>query len=135
MLDIFSLFHSKFQMDAQEQQQLKRSTIHQLLNQQEQDIPEEPKVFIQRVSTIPLLSSLGHSIGNAYEATKNASRVVKYSAESVESGVKSISVPVLHSLEPALAPLDRFACSQLDLVFLSLLLNTFISWKDHFLLI
>ncbi|KAJ3004348.1 hypothetical protein HKX48_001269 [Thoreauomyces humboldtii] len=70
--------------------------------------------FMQRVQNIPLVNKSIYQISNAYEATKNASRVVKYSAESVESGVKTITKPVFNKLEPALAPLDRFACTQLD---------------------
>ena len=67
--------------------------------------------FLRRMSNIlPLVNR----ISTVYEATKNASTVVKYSAESVESGVKTIARPVLDKLEPALTPLDRFACSQLD---------------------
>ncbi|TPX59490.1 hypothetical protein SpCBS45565_g07723 [Spizellomyces sp. 'palustris'] len=70
--------------------------------------------FMQRVSNIPLVNKSINQISTAYEATKNASRVVKYSAESVETGVKTITKPVFDKLEPALAPLDRFACTQLD---------------------
>eukprot|EP00842_Homolaphlyctis_polyrhiza_P003074 jgi/Hompol1/3768/HPOL_003347-RA len=71
--------------------------------------------FLQRVSNIlPLVNMSLSQISNVYEATKNASSVVKYSAESVESGVKTITKPVFDTLEPALAPLDRFACDQLD---------------------
>ncbi|KAJ3028594.1 UNVERIFIED_CONTAM: hypothetical protein HDU68_001321 [Siphonaria sp. JEL0065] len=69
--------------------------------------------FLSRVSTIPLISSSLNTFTSAYEATKNASLVVKYSAETVENSTKA----VLNSLEPALsslAPLDRFACNQLD---------------------
>ncbi|KAI9099800.1 transcription factor Opi1-domain-containing protein [Phlyctochytrium arcticum] len=70
--------------------------------------------FMQRVTNIPLVNKSINQLSTAYEATKNASRVVKYSAESVETGVKTITKPVLNKLEPALAPLDRFACTQLD---------------------
>ncbi|KAJ3149496.1 hypothetical protein HDU86_006900 [Geranomyces michiganensis] len=70
--------------------------------------------FMQRVQNIPLVNKSINQISTAYEATKNASRVVKYSAESVETGVKTITKPVFNKLEPALAPLDRFACNQLD---------------------
>ncbi|KAI8817027.1 transcription factor Opi1-domain-containing protein [Fimicolochytrium jonesii] len=70
--------------------------------------------FMQRVQNIPLVNKSINQLSTAYEATKNASRVVKYSAESVETGVKTITKPVFNRLEPALAPLDRFACTQLD---------------------
>ncbi|TPX59703.1 hypothetical protein PhCBS80983_g02324 [Powellomyces hirtus] len=70
--------------------------------------------FMQRVQNIPLVNKSMNQISTVYEATKNASRVVKYSAESVETGVKTITKPVFNKLEPALAPLDRFACTQLD---------------------
>ncbi|KAH6570025.1 hypothetical protein BASA60_007952 [Batrachochytrium salamandrivorans] len=71
--------------------------------------------FFSRVSNIlPLVNSSISTLSTVYEATKNASSVVKYSAESVESGVKNIARPVFDTLEPALTPLGRFACNQLD---------------------
>ncbi|KAJ3064119.1 hypothetical protein HDU98_000146 [Podochytrium sp. JEL0797] len=66
--------------------------------------------FLDRMSSIPLIHSGLSSITSVYEATKNASAVMKYSAETVENSTKA----VLNSLEPALAPFDRFACNQLD---------------------
>lgn len=68
------------------------------------DTPASPNLM-ERMATLPIINS----IGNVYEKSKTI-RVVKYSAESAESLLK----PVLHTLEPALAPLDRFACNQLD---------------------
>ncbi|RKO89979.1 transcription factor Opi1-domain-containing protein [Blyttiomyces helicus] len=76
--------------------------------------PDSEQHFMQRVSNIPLVNKSINQIGAAYEATKNASRVVKYSAESVETGVKTITKPVLNMVEPALAPLDRLLCNQMD---------------------
>lgn len=78
----------------------KKISIHDLLC----DSPESPNLM-ERMATLPIINSLG----NVYEKSKTI-RVVKYSAESAESLLK----PVLVTLEPALAPLDRFACSQLD---------------------
>ncbi|KAI8621865.1 transcription factor Opi1-domain-containing protein [Chytriomyces sp. MP71] len=66
--------------------------------------------FIDRLSNIPLVRGSLSTFSSAYEATKNASYVMKYSAETVENGIMNIS----KTLEPALAPLDRFACNQLD---------------------
>ncbi|KAH9267403.1 hypothetical protein BASA84_000662 [Batrachochytrium salamandrivorans] len=64
--------------------------------------------FFSRVSNIlPLVNSSISTLSTVYEATKNASSVVKYSAESVESGVKNIARPVFDTLEPALTPLGR----------------------------
>jgi hypothetical protein len=68
------------------------------------DNPVSPNLM-ERMATLPIINS----IGNVYEKSKTI-RVVKYSAESAESLLK----PVLHTLEPAFAPLDRFACNQLD---------------------
>ncbi|KAJ3170483.1 hypothetical protein HK101_011336 [Irineochytrium annulatum] len=76
--------------------------------------PPPPQHFMQRVSNIPIVRESINSVSYAYEATKNVSYV--YSAETVETGVKTISKPVLNTLEPALTPLDRFACNQLDRV-------------------
>ncbi|KAI9347393.1 hypothetical protein DFJ73DRAFT_836465 [Zopfochytrium polystomum] len=76
--------------------------------------PTSTQHFMQRVSNIPLVRDSITTFSSAYEATKNVSPIVKYSAETVESGVKTISKPVLTTLEPALGSLDRFACSQLD---------------------
>jgi hypothetical protein len=78
----------------------KKITINDLLC----DSPVSPNLM-ERMATLPIINS----IGNVYEKSKTI-RVVKYSAESAESLLK----PVLHTLEPALAPLDRFACNQLD---------------------
>lgn len=78
----------------------KKISIHDLLC----DSPESPNLM-ERMATLPIINSLG----NVYEKSKTI-RVVKYSAESAESLLK----PVLVTLEPALAPLDRFACNQLD---------------------
>ncbi|KAJ3188143.1 hypothetical protein HDU85_005291 [Gaertneriomyces sp. JEL0708] len=75
---------------------------------------ERPDHFMSRVSAIPLVNRSITQISTAYEATKNASRVVKYSAESVETGMKTITKPVFNKLEPALASVDRFACASLD---------------------
>ncbi|XJO71902.1 hypothetical protein BDV3_001337 [Batrachochytrium dendrobatidis] len=77
--------------------------------------PHHHHAFFSRVSNIlPLVNSSISTLSTVYEATKNSSSVVKYSAESVESGVKTITKPVFDTLEPALTPLDRFACNQLD---------------------
>ena len=46
---------------------------------QPSESPQQP--FMQRMSNIPLI----HSIGNAYEATKNVSRVVKVSCDTCRS--------------------------------------------------
>ncbi|KAF9438714.1 hypothetical protein BGZ76_005446 [Entomortierella beljakovae] len=53
----------------------------------------------------------------AYENTKQNSKVMKYGAEMVESGVKSLSKPVFDKLEPTLGQIDDFACRQLDKVY------------------
>ncbi|KAJ3376687.1 hypothetical protein HDU84_009603, partial [Entophlyctis sp. JEL0112] len=66
--------------------------------------------FLDRVSAIPLIHNSLSTFTSAYAATKKASLVVKSSMETMENGTKA----VLNSLEPALAPLDRFACNQLD---------------------
>ncbi|KAI9298341.1 Opi1-domain-containing protein [Neoconidiobolus thromboides FSU 785] len=66
--------------------------------------------FLNRVSNLPLVNSALR----AYESTKANSFVVKYGAETVESSVKSICMPVINKLEPQLGQLDDFACRQLD---------------------
>ncbi|KAG0288865.1 hypothetical protein BGZ98_004078 [Dissophora globulifera] len=53
----------------------------------------------------------------AYESGKQNSKVMKYGAEMVESGVKTLSKPVFNKLEPKLGQLDDFACRQLDRVY------------------
>lgn len=72
--------------------------------------------FLKRVQNIPLVHRTVNTLSHAYESTKNVSGVLRYSAESVESGIYTISKPVLSSLEPVLRPLDRFASTQLDRV-------------------
>ena len=50
-------------------------SINDLCNQEGTEHPEQPQqqAFISRMSNLPII----HSLGSAYEATKNASRVVK----------------------------------------------------------
>ncbi|KAF8939582.1 transcription factor Opi1-domain-containing protein [Dissophora ornata] len=74
-------------------------------------VPNTP--FISRMSSLPLVTSAL----KAYENGKQNSKVMKYGAEMVESGVKSLSKPVLVKLEPKLGQLDDFACRQLDKVY------------------
>ncbi|KAF9112960.1 hypothetical protein BGX27_002506 [Mortierella sp. AM989] len=69
--------------------------------------------FISRMSSLPLVNSAI----KAYESGKQNSKVMKYGAEMVESGVKSLSKPVFDKLEPKLGQLDDFACRQLDKVY------------------
>lgn len=52
-----------------------------------------------------------------YESSKNSSNVLRYSVNTVESGVKTLidtTIPVLSRLEPQINQLDSFACRQLD---------------------
>ncbi|KAF9921588.1 hypothetical protein FBU30_008354 [Linnemannia zychae] len=74
--------------------------------------PSNP--FITRMASLPFVNSAMTSAAKAYENTKQNSKVVKYGAEMVESGVKSLSKPVFEKLEPKLGQLDDFACRQLD---------------------
>ncbi|TPX41709.1 hypothetical protein SeMB42_g01276 [Synchytrium endobioticum] len=94
------------------------TSIHMAEPHMQQQHPQSPVLhqehFMQRVTNIPIVNKSINQIGAVYEAGKNTSRIVRYSAETVETGVKSISGPILDKLEPALAPLDRFACNQLD---------------------
>ncbi|KAG0323665.1 hypothetical protein BGZ99_002605 [Dissophora globulifera] len=69
--------------------------------------------FISRMSSLPLVNSAL----KAYESGKQNSKVMKYGAEMVESGVKTLSKPVFNKLEPKLGQLDDFACRQLDRVY------------------
>ncbi|XP_006462256.1 hypothetical protein AGABI2DRAFT_119115 [Agaricus bisporus var. bisporus H97] len=64
--------------------------------------------LVARMTSFPLV---GTAI-RAYEHGKASSRVVKYSAEMVESSVKTISKPVINRLP--VNQLDEFACRQLD---------------------
>ena len=91
-----NVYKTSIDLDSSE----KKISINDLLC----DSPESPNLM-ERMATLPIINSLG----NVYEKSKTI-RVVKYSAESAESLLK----PVLVTLEPALAPLDRFACNQLD---------------------
>jgi hypothetical protein len=81
------------------------------LHQQQQQQP-----FFQRVQSIPIVNNCVNQLSTAYQTTKNASGVIKYSAENLENSIAYISKPVLSTLEPVLKPLDRFASNQLDKV-------------------
>ncbi|KAI8800696.1 transcription factor Opi1-domain-containing protein [Cladochytrium replicatum] len=96
------------QLDQPQQQQQQHHHHH---HQQQQ---QQYQHFIQRVSNIPMINRGISTLSTAYEATKATNRVIKMSAETVETGVKNISTSVLDRLDPLLAPVDRFACSQLD---------------------
>ncbi|KAG7443384.1 Opi1-domain-containing protein [Guyanagaster necrorhizus] len=69
----------------------------------------EPE-FVKRMSHLPLVNSALR----VYEQGKASSRVVKYGAEMMESGVKTISKPVIDRLPVNVEQLDEFACRQLD---------------------
>ncbi|KAK0431963.1 transcription factor Opi1-domain-containing protein [Armillaria borealis] len=71
----------------------------------------EPE-FVKRMSHLPLVNSALR----VYEQGKASSRVVKYGAEMMESGVKTISKPVIDRLPVNVEQLDEFACRQLDRV-------------------
>ncbi|KAF5393190.1 hypothetical protein D9757_001203 [Collybiopsis confluens] len=64
--------------------------------------------FVSRMAHIPLVNGALRM----YEQGKASSRVVKYGAEIMESGVKTISRPVIDRLPTG--QLDDFACRQLD---------------------
>ncbi|KAJ3889698.1 transcription factor Opi1-domain-containing protein, partial [Lentinula edodes] len=64
--------------------------------------------FVSRMAHIPIVNGALR----IYEQGKASSRVVKYGAEIMESGVKTISKPVINRLPTG--QLDEFACRQLD---------------------
>ncbi|KAH7880121.1 uncharacterized protein C8R40DRAFT_1166315 [Lentinula edodes] len=66
--------------------------------------------FVSRMAHIPIVNGALR----IYEQGKASSRVVKYGAEIMESGVKTISKPVIDRLPTG--QLDEFACRQLDRV-------------------
>ncbi|KAI3649071.1 hypothetical protein MP228_006925 [Amoeboaphelidium protococcarum] len=73
--------------------------------------------FIQRVTQLPVVNSTLRTVQEVYESSKNSSNVLRYSANTVESGVKTLidtTIPVLSRLEPQINQLDSFACRQLD---------------------
>ncbi|KAH9479895.1 hypothetical protein JR316_0008491 [Psilocybe cubensis] len=81
--------------------------------------PNAP-AFVSRMTHLPLVTSALR----AYEHTKASSRVVKYGAAMVESGVKTLGRPVMEMSRPvmerlpvaaaAVEAVDGFACRQLD---------------------
>ncbi|KAJ3869908.1 transcription factor Opi1-domain-containing protein, partial [Lentinula novae-zelandiae] len=64
--------------------------------------------FVSRMAHIPIVNGALR----IYEQGKASSRVVKYGAEIMESGVKTISKPVFDRLPTG--QLDEFACRQFD---------------------
>ncbi|KAJ1562361.1 hypothetical protein HK096_010853 [Nowakowskiella sp. JEL0078] len=75
--------------------------------------------FLDRFVGIPVINQSINTISSAYEATKATSSVLKYSVETVETGVRNISSMsslVVDRLNPLLAPVDKFACTQLDML-------------------
>ncbi|KAG0361774.1 hypothetical protein BGZ54_008969 [Gamsiella multidivaricata] len=69
--------------------------------------------LLSRMSSLPIVNSALQ----AYSNGKQNSKFMKYGAEMVESGVKSLSKPVFEKLEPTLGQIDDFACRQLDKVY------------------
>ncbi|KAF5372222.1 hypothetical protein D9758_005028 [Tetrapyrgos nigripes] len=87
-------------------------------------------VFFRRVSHLPLVNGAI----SMYEHGKASSRVVKYGAEIMESGVKTISRPVIDRLPVnTVEHLDEFACRQLDKVsrFTSISIPFPVSWYHY----
>lgn len=77
------------------------------------------RTFISRVSSLPVVNATFRTIGEVYETSKNSSRVIRYSAETMESSMKTLfdnTKPVLSRFEPNLERLDEFAQRQLDRV-------------------
>ncbi|KAJ1655401.1 transcriptional regulator opi1 [Dispira simplex] len=73
-------------------------------------LPSPGDDFMTRVSSYPLVNSALR----LYQNSKANSRVVKYSAETVESSVRTFWRPVRSRFESNLVGLDDFACKQLD---------------------
>ncbi|KIK67649.1 hypothetical protein GYMLUDRAFT_237871 [Collybiopsis luxurians FD-317 M1] len=82
--------------------------------------------FVARVAHIPLVNGALRM----YEQGKASSRVVKYGAEIMESGVKTISRPVIERLPTG--QLDDFACRQLDREPFPFMIWNMISGRDPF---
>ncbi|KAI8915546.1 hypothetical protein EDD86DRAFT_243555 [Gorgonomyces haynaldii] len=57
------------------------------------------ETFVSRVSNIPLVNRSISNLNHAYQVTKNSSGIVKYSAESVENGVRTITGPILSTIQ------------------------------------
>ncbi|KAF9023373.1 hypothetical protein BGZ52_012931, partial [Haplosporangium bisporale] len=97
-----------FSSSRPDAEQLAAEALGDMANSIPSSAPTAP--FISRMSSLPIVNSAL----KAYESGKQNSKVMKYGAEMVESGVKSLSKPVLDKLEPKLGQLDDFACRQLD---------------------
>ncbi|KAJ3564436.1 hypothetical protein NP233_g8296 [Leucocoprinus birnbaumii] len=72
------------------------------------DAQQQPAGLMSRMSSLPIVERAKR----AYDYGKASSVVVKYGASMVESGVKTISKPVIDRLP--VNQIDEFACRQLD---------------------
>ena len=84
------------------------------------DQDQEQQHFIKRVSAIPLVNNTMQNIQQYYQSVTNASRVVKYSAETIGKPLVESVQSVVGSLEPLTGAVDRFACSTLDKVIIGI---------------
>ncbi|KAJ3118473.1 hypothetical protein HK098_005918 [Nowakowskiella sp. JEL0407] len=68
--------------------------------------------FLGRVKEFPVINNGFETLSSAYKAALATNSYLQYSANTVES----LSYSVADRLNPILGPVDRFACSQLDLI-------------------
>ncbi|XP_038633546.1 perilipin-2-like [Scyliorhinus canicula] len=76
---------------------------------------------VDRVTSLPLVSSACEQISGMYMSTKESSPAVKTICDMTEQGVKTISTvaatgakPILDKLEPQIAVANEYACKGLD---------------------
>ncbi|XP_078054132.1 perilipin-2-like [Mustelus asterias] len=74
---------------------------------------------VDRVTSLPLVSSACEQVSAAYVSTKESSPAVKAICDMAEQGVKTISAvagakPILNKLEPQIAVANEYACKGLD---------------------
>jgi perilipin-2 len=73
--------------------------------------------FLNRVGSLPVVTTALSQLGNLYTHTKEKNRLLKYALETTESGVKLVAntaVPIVHKFDKPIGTLNQFACHQLD---------------------
>lgn len=80
-----------------------------------ENVQEGP--FLTRLSSLPLVTSAIDQATDMYERTKESNRLLKYTLQTAEVGVKKVAStaqPVVTKLEAPINKLNNLACGQLD---------------------
>lgn len=73
--------------------------------------------FLSRVGQLPMVTSTMDQLGSLYSRTKESNRLMKFTLQTAESGVKVVTcsaMPVINKFEKPIGAIDNMACTQLE---------------------